>query len=443
MLDFKGKKVLIMGLGTIGKGLKDALFFREHGAIVTVCDLKTVNELGASIDELKKYKDIILHLGPHLESDFIENDIIVRNPDVRYDSPFLAIARQNNKKIIMDESYAVTLTDATVIGITGTRGKTTTTTLIYEILKKAGYDVYISGNIRGTATLPLLDKLTKNSYLVLELSSWQLQGFGEEKTSPDYSIITNIYEDHLNRGGGMDNYVADKKNIYKYQVESDFLFLNNEKQDKYHTDFKQEAKSKIIFFSKNDLINYKTNLFGDHNLENIAAARALCIELGVDEGIIRGVVENFMPVEFRLEKIREINGVIFINDAASTAPIAGVKALEAFGDKVLLICGGATKGLPIDDFAKTICDHSKHVALLSGTETEGLKNKIKEFGGENLIIGVFDNFEMAVETLYKKAKSGDIILLSPGCASFGMFKNEFDRGEQFNKIVNALIDNSK
>lgn len=437
-MDFKGKKVLIMGLGTIGKGLKDALFFYNLGARVTVTDLKTENELGASINELKKYNDIILHLGTHIESDFIENEVIVRNPDVKYDSPFLEIAKNHGNRVIMDESFACTLIDSTIIGITGTRGKTTTTTLVYEILKRAGRDVYISGNIRGTATLPLLDKLTKESYLVLELSSWQLQGFADEKISPNYSIITNIYEDHLNRGGTMDDYVSDKKNIYKFQNKSDFLFLNSDKHDKYHKEFESEAKSKIIYFSKNDVVDYKTNLLGSHNLENIAAAQALCLQLGIDEGIIKSVIADFAPVEFRLEKIREINGIVFVNDAASTAPIAGIRALESFSDKILLICGGATKGLPIDDFAKAICAHAKYIALLSGTETENLKNKIKEFGGDNLMVGVFDDFEKAIKTIYMKAKKGDVILLSPGCASFGMFKNEFDRGEQFNKIVRGL-----
>ncbi len=437
-MNFNGKKVLIMGLGTIGKGLKDALFFYDTGAIVTVTDLKTEQELGNSIDELKKYKNITLHLGGHLESDFIENEIIVRNPDVRMDSSFLEIAKKHGNKIIMDESFACKNTKAHVIGITGTRGKSTTTTLIYEILKRAGFDVYISGNVRGTATLPILDKLTENSHLVLELSSWQLQGFEDEKVSPEFSIITNIYPDHLNRGGGMDDYVNDKKNIYRFQKKSDVLFLNKDIHDKYHTEFKNEANGEIIYFSKDFVKNYKTKLLGSHNLENIAVARELCLRLKIDENIIKSVVEQFNPIEFRLEKIREINGISFINDSASTAPIAGVKALESFNEKILLICGGATKGLPIEEFANTICKKAKLVALLSGTETENLKEKIKNFGGENLIIGIFDDFESAVRSVYEKAEFGDIILLSPGCASFGMFKNEFDRGEKFNKIVSSL-----
>lgn len=443
MFDFKGKKVLIMGLGIIGKGLKDALFFCDKGAIVTVTDLKTEQELGNSIDEIKKYKDIKLHLGGHIERDFIENEIIVRNPDVRYDSPFLEIARQNNNKIIMDESFACALTKSHVIGITGTRGKTTTTTLIYEILKNAGKDVYISGNIRGTATLPLLEKLSENSYLVLELSSWQLQGFGDEKISPEFAVITNIYPDHLNRGGGMDDYVNDKKNIYKFQKKTDTLFLNKDKKDKYHEEFQCEANGEIIYFSGLNVKDYKTKLLGFHNLENIAAACAVCQKLNIDNDIIKKTIEEFSPVEFRLEKVEEINGITFINDSASTAPIAGVKALESIDRKVLLICGGATKGLPLDEFVNAICKKAKSVALLKGTETSNLEKMIKNRVGENLIIGVFEDFEAAIRKIYNRAERGDVILLSPGCASFGLFINEFDRGKQFNKIINKIKNETK
>lgn len=438
MIDFGGKKILIMGLGTIGKGLKDALFFYNKGAIVTVTDLKSEELLKDSIDELKKYKNINLHIGYHDEKDFIENEIIVRNPDVPFNSKYLELARNHGNKVIMDESYACKLTDAITIGITGTRGKTTTSTLVYEILKNSGKDVYLSGNVRGSATLPLVEKLNKGSYLVLELSSWQLQGFKDEEISPKYSIITNIYEDHLNRGAGMDEYVGDKKNIYRFQNKENFLFLNKDNDDKYYVQFAKEAPSKIIYFSKKDVIDWKTSLFGDHNLENIASARALCLELGVSEEIIRDTVANFSAVEFRLQKIREINKITFINDAASTAPIAGVRALESFDKKVFLICGGATKGLGLDEFAKTIVARAKKIALLQGTETMRLKEKIEFYGGKDLIMDIFDNFEIAIKTIYSSAQEGEIILLSPGCASFGMFKNEFDRGEQFNKIVNSL-----
>jgi UDP-N-acetylmuramoylalanine--D-glutamate ligase len=433
-MDFKDKKILIMGLGIIGKGLKDALFFYYKGAEVTVTDLKSESELQSSIGELKKYPDIQLHLGKHLESDFKENDIIVRNPAIPKNSKFLNIARENNKEIVMEDSLFTKLTEAKVIGITGTRGKTTTSTLIYEILKYAGLDVYLSGNIRGTASLPLLGRLKKDSYVVLELSSWQLQGFADEKISPQYAVITNIYEDHLNRYKGMGDYVNDKKNIYKFQQENDFLFLNEEMDPEYLAEFQNEARAEKIYFSKRDCQDYKTNLIGSHNLENIATARSIALKIGIDEEIIRRAVENFQSIEFRLEKIREINGVSFINDSASTAPIAGIKALNSFEQKVLLIAGGASKDLDLNNFVRTIKSRSKKVALLEGSDT----SRLKELLPKDLILGIFQDLESAVKILYKQARAGDIILLSPGSASFGMFQNEFDRGEQFNLIVNSL-----
>ncbi|MDD4289942.1 MAG: UDP-N-acetylmuramoyl-L-alanine--D-glutamate ligase [Patescibacteria group bacterium] len=436
MINLKGKKVLIMGLGIIGKGLKDALFFYDKGSIVTVTDLKTESELGTSIDELKN-KDIKLHLGKHIESDFIENDIIVRNPAIPDDSKFLQIAKRYNKKIIMDESYAITFTDAKVIGITGTRGKTTTSTLIYEILKYAKRDAYLSGNIRGTATLPLIEKLRKNSYLVLELSSWQLEGFRDEKISPEYSIITNIYSDHLNRYKSMDDYVLDKKYIYKFQDKNGILFINKDRQDKYFKQFKKEASGRVIYFSKNDCRDYNTNLIGDHNLENIACARKVALELGISEETIKKAISNFKGIEFRLENITEINGISFINDSASTSPDAGIMALNSFDKKVLFICGGATKNLPLDDFAESILKKAKKVALLKGDDSLKLK-KILDKENKDLVLDIYSDFEKAVYDLYKIAIKKDIILLSPGCASFGLFINEFDRGNQFNKIVNKI-----
>ena len=436
-MDFKEKKVLIMGLGTIGKGLKDALFFCDMGAIVTVTDIKSEEELESSILELRKHESIKLHLGGHIENDFIENDIIVRNPSVPEDSKYLQIAKDHNKIIIMDESFACTQTQAKIIGITGTRGKTTTASLIYEILKHAGLDVYLSGNIRGTATLPLVEKLNKDSYLVLELSSWQLQGFRDEKISPHYSVITNIYSDHLNRYIFMKDYVDDKKCIYKFQDKNGVLFLNADKKDEYFSEFEKEANGIVICFSKKDLNNYKTNLIGSHNLENIACARKVALELGVNEEIIKEAIASFKAIEFRLEKIDEINGITFINDSASTSPDAGIMALNSFDQKVLLIAGGATKNLPLDEFADEIDKKVEKVVLLKGEDSIKLRSLIDK-KNPNLVLDTYDNFEKAIFDLYKTAKKGDIILLSPGCASFGMFVNEFDRGNQFNEIVRKI-----
>ena len=424
-----------MGLGLIGKGLKDALFFYEQGAQVTVTDLKTAEQLKNSVQKLKKYPDIKLHLGGHKESDFIDNDIIIRNPAVPQDSKFLDIAKKNNRKIFMEDALAVFLSKCNIIGITGTRGKTTTSTLIYEILRKAGLDVYLAGNIRATASLPLIFKLKKESYLILELSSWQLQGFADFKISPNYALILNIYSDHLNRYNSFDEYVNDKKNIYRFQKKDDYLFLNQDLNKRYLQEFKNEARSQIVSFSKNNVKDYKNNLLGEHNLENISAARSLALSLGVNENIIRSSVENFQPIEFRLQKIREFKGISFINDSASTAPIAGIKALDSIQGNILLIAGGACKNLPLKDWADKISQKCQRVALLKGEDTNKLKSLIHN---QDIIEGVFEDLESAVRALYKKSRPGEIILLSPGSASFNMFDNEFDRGQKFNQIVKKI-----
>ncbi len=424
-----------MGLGLIGKGLKDALFFYEQGAKVTVTDLKTAKQLKNSVQKLKKYPDIKLHLGGHKEADFIDNDIIIRNPAITQDSKFLNIAKKNGLKIFMEDALTVSLSKCKTIGITGTRGKTTTATLIYEILKKAGLDVYLAGNIRGTASLPLISKLKPESYLVLELSSWQLQGFADVKISLNYALILNIYADHLNRYNSFDEYVDDKKNIYRFQKKEDYLFLNQDLDKKYFQEFKNETQSQIIYFSKNDVQDYKNNLLGEHNLENIAAARSLALNLGINENIIKASIENFQPVEFRLQKIREFKGVNFINDSASTAPIAGIKALDSIQGNIFLIAGGASKNLPLEDWADKISQKCQKVALLKGEDTDKLKSLICN---QDIIEGIFENLESAVDALYKKTQPGDIILLSPGSASFNMFDNEFDRGQKFNQIVKKI-----
>ena len=424
-----------MGLGLIGKGLKDALFFYEQGAQVTVTDLKTEEQLKDSVQKLRKYSDIKLHLGGHRKSDFIDNDIIIRNPAIPQDSEFLNIAKENNRKIFMEDALAVFLSKCKIIGITGTRGKTTTSTLIYEILKKAGLDVYLAGNIRGTASLPLISKLKKESYLILELSSWQLQGFADIRISPDYALILNIYADHLNRYNFFDEYVNDKKNIYRFQKKDDYLFLNQDLAKKYFQEFENEAQGQIIYFSKNDVQDYKNNLLGEHNLENLAAARSLALSLEINENIIRSSIENFQPVEFRLQKIREFKNISFINDSASTAPIAGIKALDSIQGNIFLIAGGASKNLPLKDWADKISQKCQKVALLKGEDTDKLKSLITN---QSIIEGVFENLESAVQALYEKSRAGDIILLSPGSASFNMFDNEFDRGQKFNEIVKKI-----
>jgi len=434
---YKNKNVLILGLGLLGRGLKDAIFFAQQKANVVVTDLKTAKQLKNSVDQLKKYKNIKLVLGQHRKQDINQADLIIRNAGVPLKSQYLQHAFKQNKKIEMDESLFAQYCPCPIIGVTGTRGKTTTATLIYELLKKTSKKVYLAGNIQGTATLPLIKKVTKNDLVVLELSSWQLQGFGWNKISPHIAIFTNIFPDHLNRYKGMKDYIADKKLIYQNQTKNDFLIIN---QDNLATKkLAAEAKSKTMLFSAADVPkNWQLNILGQHNLENIAAAIKVAKIFKIKTPTIKKVIENFRGVEHRLELVKTIKGINFINDTTSTTPVAGQKALAAVDKPIILIAGGAQKNLDLTDFAKDIVKKVKAVILLSGTATPDLKNKIIKFKGQDKIQGEFLNFKAAIKKAYSLADTSDTVLLSPGCSSFGLFINEFDRGEQFKRIVKNL-----
>ncbi len=439
-MNFQKKKVLIMGLGLQGGGLGATKFFVEQGAKVTVTDLKTEKELDKSLRVLKSLgKQISFVLGGHREEDFKNADLILRNPDVRRDSPYLKIAGENKIPVEMEESLFLKLCPnlENVIGITGTRGKTTTTHLVGEILKKAGFQTFLGGNLRGVSSLSLLDQITPEAKVVLELSSWQLQGLGNDKISPHIAVLTNLYEDHLNRYKNMKEYINDKKNIYRFQNRDDYFVLNKRIPTLHRDDAVTEAKAKVIWFSVEDVpleIRKNFSLPGEHNLENLAAAYRVAKILGIPDKIILKAVKNFEGVPFRLQKIAQIDGVTYVNDTTSTTPIATIAALKTY-KAVILICGGASKNLDTTEMVKEIIKRVKAVVLLEGSGTEELKSKIKS---KVKILGPFNNLETTMGQARNLTEEGDIILLSPGFASFGMFTNEFERGERFNEIVKSF-----
>ena len=436
---FKNKTVLILGLGLLGRGVRDAIFFAKQGARVIVTDLKTAEQLKPSVDKLKKFTNVTFVLGKHRKEDIDRADLIIRNADVPLHSEFLQYALKKKKLVDMDESLFAKFCPCPIIGVTGTRGKTTTTMLIYELLKETGRKVHLGGNILEKATLPLIDKVKPNDLVVLELSSWQLQGFGWAKISPQIAVFTNIYPDHLNRYSNMQEYINDKKLIYQNQQPSDYLVTNknNPKTKKAGA----EALSQVIYFDKKNVPkSWKLKILGEHNLENIDAAVKVAEIFGLSKAAIKKVVENFGGVEHRLEVFKTVRGVTFINDTTSTTPIAGQKALAAVNKPLILIAGGATKKLDLTEFAKDIAKKTfvKKVILLNGGATDELENLIKKFGGAKKTLGRYDNFKHAINDAFKTAKRGQTVLLSPGCASFGLFINEFDRGAQFKKIVSQL-----
>lgn len=436
---FKGKKVTIMGLGLLGRGLGDALFLVRCGARVTVTDLKTCDQLAPSLKKLEGLP-VTIHLGGHVEADFIDADMILRNADVPRSSKFLKIAVEHGIPVEMDESLFCKNFRGEVVGITGTRGKTTTTTLIHKILSEARSRVFLAGNIMGHSTLPLLGRVGREDTVVLELSSWQLQGFHDAKLSPSAAVFTNIHPDHLNRYAGMDEYIQDKKAIFLYQRGTDFCIFNGDQvQTK---ELAKEAPAGKSFFSTADVPpTWKIRLPGRHNRENVAAAICLARKMNVPEEAIRSAVEAFRGVEHRLQWLGEKNGIGFINDSTSTTPVAGCAALESTeGKRILLIAGGSDKKLDLQPFAAAAASRTYKIALLEGDATEDLYGKIAAAGGEHKVVGRFGNLENAVKRLLEDAERGDVVLLSPACASFGMFRNEFHRGETFIRVVQETID---
>lgn len=426
---FKDKKVTVVGLGLLGKRLGDIIFLVESGAEVTVTDIKTAKELAPSLKKISKYKNIKYILGEHRFEDFENKDFILKGQGVRLDSPYILHAQKKGIPIEMDESLFMKLApEVKIVGVTGTRGKSTTSILIYEILKQAGLRVHLGGNIKGTAALPLLKKVKPGDIAVFELSSWQLQGFGDAKISPQIAVFTNFMPDHLNYyDNNLKKYFLDKSYIYKYQKKGDSLILSKNMEGL----VKGGKGKKIISDIKNIPKNWNIGLLGKHNLENIACAIEVAKLLNIKEEIIKKAVEKFEAVSGRLELVKTVRGIKIYNDTNSTTPEATIVALHSFNQKIILIMGGMDKNIDVSGLNKILPNQTKKIFLTPGSGSDKIANKKAH-------IEKVQDLNDAVNKAMKEAKGGDIILFSPAFASFNMFKNEYDRGEKFMKIVKKL-----
>lgn len=444
---FRGKKITVMGLGLLGRGVGDTTFLAENGAELIVTDLKSKEDLAPSLKALKEFSNITYVLGEHRLEDFHERDFILKAAGVPLDSPFVAEAKKNGVPVEMSASLFAKLTSATIVGITGTRGKSTTTHLIHETLISAFREsprrALIGGNVRGVATLPLLREAKEGDVIVLELDSWQLQGFGDSRRSPHIAVFTTFFPDHQNYyKHDMNRYLDDKANIFKYQMAEDVLILGSQAapivQAKY-----PDIKSRVIV-SPVLPSDWKVQLIGEHNRENAALAAEAARQCGVQDEIIRAVVESYRGVPGRLERIRDLNGISFYNDTTATTPDAARAALSALGSRkrVILIMGGSDKELDMSGFFAALPAACKRAIILPGTGTEKNKGAIEALSEKGVVLAGASSMDEAVRLAYEGAGAGDIVLLSPGFASFGLFKNEFDRGDQFVQAVQNLRDTS-
>lgn len=429
--NFKGKKVVVMGLGIHGGGLGVSQFFAKLGANLIVTDIKTAAELGPSLRKLKKFKNITYVLGKHREEDFVNADLIIQNPGVRRESPFLAIARKNKVPIHTEISLFFLWAKNPIIGVTGTKGKSTTTDLIRLVLETK-YRVHMGGNMR-IPVLGLLSKAKKDDLFLLELSSWQCESLKTIEKSPHIAVITNIQDDHLNTYDSFDHYARAKKLIYAYQAPKDHLVVS-----KSLADLKDESvgKSWVYSYSKkldDELLKRKWKLYGRQMVENAACAVLVGKLMGVAEEKAIRTLAKATPLFGRLEPVGQGNKALWVNDTCSTAPYSTIQSIGAFPkEKLVLIAGGTDKNLSYGELARTMNRSVRELVLLSGSATEKIKNDLRK--------DFFETKDLKEAVFYAKgiAKKGDIVLFSPGAASFELFKNEFDRGNKFVNLVKKV-----
>lgn len=441
-----------MGLGLLGGGIATTKWLVKHGAKVVVTDLKSRVDLSNSIKALgPAAKKIKLVLGQHRMSDFRSHDIVVVNPAVPKESPFLKIARESGASLENEASLFFRFCKNPIIGVTGTRGKTTTVNWIHHFLKQKYPHSVLTGNSSDNPMLKTLDQLDGKSPVVVELSSWHLELLPKSGRASHIAVITNIYPDHLNRYKDITEYASAKANIFKYQTKDDFLILN---QKNPWTKFflKQKPASHILYSDSvkhqvSDIspLSLPLTPFGEHNLQNLKTAALAANLAGIAWLLIKKAIKTLPQIKFRQETIHQKDGLIIINDTTATSPDATIAALNRFGHQgyqgltLILITGGTDKKLNFDDWAKNVKKYIKpaNLFLLDGSATKKMLDALgsKYFGSARPQF-YLDFYALLTSALKyaKSIKGKKILLFSPSAASFEKFKNEFDRGELFNQF---------
>lgn len=451
-MNLKNKKVLLVGLAKTG--VSTIKHLNRLGAKVVVNDIKDKDKLKDILDELSDLNNVEYILGYHPEN-VDDVDITVVSPGVPLDLPFILKLKSKNIEIIGEVELAYRLSQNPIfIGITGTNGKTTTTSLVGEIFKKASRDTYIVGNI-GNPVIDTVGIANENSVLVTELSSFQLESI--DKFKPHVSAILNFTEDHLNRHHTMKAYIEAKARIFENQDSKDFCILNYDDEDV--RSLSDSVKAKKIFFSRKKSLEYgiyldeKKNIIinigekitllnkdelslpGNHNLENCMAAAAIAYVSNIDIDVIRKVLKTFAGVEHRQEFVRNLNGIMFVNDSKATNPDSSIKAVQSYNRPIVLIAGGMDKQSSFDEFLD-IAKENVYALVLLGETAQKIKECAQNKGFDNITI--VKDMKEAVNASYQIAKDGDVVLLSPACASWDMYKSFEVRGIDFKDNVNNL-----
>ena len=455
----QGKRVTVMGLGLHGGALGTIEWLLKQGAIVTATDLKTEDQLRSTVEKLQGQENLRFVLGQHNAEDFSSADLIIRNPAVPRTSEYLTIARENNIPIEMDSSLFFEHSASTdIIGITGSKGKTSASTAISTVLKAHNPNTVAVG-IDGVSPLRELERVSPETPVVFELSSWRLEALDEKKMSPKTAVVTSIYRDHLNTYNSFEEYIETKKVIFRYQSPEDIVILNYD--DPVIRTWESEVPSHAYWYSLSLLPDSHEGIFVDngmiyvrqngsthelfavdslplkraHEQQNLLPSLLIGFLRGMTVDNVQKAVATVQPLPHRLEIVRELDGVTYINDSAATMPDATIAALTSLTEKPIVhILGGSDKALVFDELAQVEAQSTvKALVWLPGTATDAMKEALTK----HVSVPMHDAKDMneAVHLAKELAESGDIVLLSPGATSFGLFQHEFDRGNKYKKAV--------
>lgn len=451
-MDFKNKKILVLGAGI--SGISVATILQKSGAKVILSDNRTKQNIDKDLSGLENI-GVNLALGNQDESLLAEIDLIVLSPGVSLYLPLVESAQAKGIQVISEIEVAYQICKAPIIAVTGTNGKTTTTTLIGEMAKTSYPDVVVGGNI-GQALSHEVAAVDESGIVVAEISSFQLEAAVSFR--PQIAAILNVTADHLDRHGTMDTYIKMKEKIFDNQTTNDYLILNYD--DDIVRDMANRTKSKVVFFSRKSLLasgifvqdgiikiawdkqvvsvchTREMQIRGAHNIENALAACGVAFFAGVEIENMAHVLRGFSGVEHRIEPVATIKGVQYYNDSKATNPESAIKALEAFPGNVILIAGGRDKKTDLTEFMKVVQEKASHLILIGEASDRfhesavrhGVKSIYNETGLEN-----------AVKLAHRLAEVNQVVLLSPACSSYDMFKNYEERGRAFKRFVKHLI----
>ena len=450
----RGKSIYVIGMGVSNLPLIKMML--REGIKVTVCDRAERDQLSDQASELESL-GAVLCLGPHYLDKIHRADVIFRTPGLSPNTPQLQKAVSRGAELTSEMELFLALCPCKTIAITGSDGKTTTTTLISEFLKAAGYNVFVGGNI-GKPLLPDLAGMTESDIAVLELSSFQLMTM---KKSPHIAVFTNLSPNHLDYHHTMEEYTAAKMNIYYHQSASDRAIFNFDND--VTRAMSKTAPAQTMLFSRRTRLEegvylrddtiWLTNqmgsrevlpismirLPGQHNIENYMAAIAAVDGL-VPDKCVRSVAESFAGVEHRMEFVRQINGVRWYNDSIGSSPSRTIAGLSCFDDKIILIAGGYDKQIPFDALGEEIARSVKQLILTGDTAQKIASSvvSVPSFDPDALSIHIVDDLPAAVSLAHSSAVDGDVVVLSPACAAFDRFKNFMERGDTYKRLVSAL-----